>query len=1001
VTVQHPQAVPCVPPDPKTSIDAVFAGGGEMGALMRSIDWAASPLGPVALWSQALRTTVGLLLRSRFPMLLWWGPRFVQFYNDAYIPIPGTKHPKALGQPASECWGEIWHIIGPMIQAPYSGHAATWSDDLFLLINRKGFLEETHFKVAYSPVPDGAVSRTGVGGVLATVAETTEQVYGERQLKTLRELGARADAKTPEEACETAAATFDENAFDVPFALFYLLEPDGKRARLASSCGFEVQDGPSNPGAIDLDAPAEEQAWPLSRIVNTRAVEVVTDAGARLGSLPTGEWSQSPRYAIGLPLFSPAHDRPYGVLLAGCNPHRDLDDGYRTFFELAAAQVVTAIRNAKAYEEQRSRAEKLAEIDRVKTAFFSNVSHEFRTPLTLILGPLDELLRSPLPPERAREELRVVHRNGLRLLKLVNTLLDFSRMEAGRVEAVYEPTDLALLTADLASVFRSAIERGGLRFVVDCAPLPEPVHVDREMWEKIVLNLLSNAFKFTFQGEIAVGVRAVGPDVELSVRDTGVGISEEDVPHIFERFHRAKGSRARTHEGTGIGLALVQELVKLLGGAIHADSVEGRGTTMTVSIPRGTAHLPGNHLEGRRRLASTATGARPYIEEALRWLPDDDSDDAGDDDVPLLQNFGPTIGDAGWRPYILCADDNADMRDYVTRLLRAHYEVETVADGELALRAVRRRMPDLLISDVMMPGIDGFQLLRALREDPATKALPILLLSARAGEQSHVEGLRAGADDYLVKPFSSREMLARVGAHLEIARVRKELVRKEYAARTAIEAGEEERRRISRELHDEIGQELTALVLGLRSARDASAADVWLDLRLEHLQGVAEEIGKNMHRIAVELRPPALDAVGLQAAVSNYADVWGKRHGIQVDFEGVGLGSGRLPPYIEATIYRIVQEALTNVSKHAGATTVNVVLQRDAGQIVTIVEDNGRGFDTAAAPRTHGSTAPLGILGMRERAALVGGSLTIESQPSGTTVFVRIPFPTADGRTDA
>jgi signal transduction histidine kinase len=998
--MRHPLAAPLVPPGPETSIDAVFAGGGEMGALMRSIDWATSPLGPVSLWSQALRTTVGLLLRSRFPMLLWWGPRFVQFYNDAYIPIPGTKHPKALGQPASECWGEIWHIIGPMIEAPYSGQPATWSDDLFLLINRKGFLEETHFKVAYSPVPDGTVSPTGVGGVLATVAETTEQVYGERQLKTLRELGARgADAKTPEQACETAAATFDENAVDVPFALFYLLEPDGARARLVSSCGFRVADGPANPAAIDLAVPSEECAWPVSRIVHTRAIEVITGAGARVGSLPTGEWSESPRYTIGLPLFSPDHERPYGVLLAGCNPYRDLDDGFRTFFELAAAQVITAIRNAHAYEEQRMRAEKLAEIDRAKTAFFSNVSHEFRTPLSLILGPLDELLRSPLPPERAREELRVVHRNGLRLLKLVNTLLDFSRMEAGRVEAVYEPTDLALLTADLASVFRSAIERGGLRFVVDCAPLPEPVSVDREMWEKIVLNLLSNAFKFTFQGEITVSVRTAGTNVELFVRDTGVGIPEEDLPHIFERFHRVKGSRARTHEGTGIGLALVQELVKLLGGAIHAESVEGRGTTMTVSLPRGTAHLPASHGESRRRLASTATGARPYIEEALRWLPDDHTDDAGDDDVPLLQNFGPTVTDAGYRPYILCADDNADVRDYVTRLLRAHYEVDTVADGESALRAVRRRMPDLLISDVMMPGLDGFQLLHALREDPATKALPILLLSARASEQAHVEGLRAGADDYLVKPFSSREMLARVGAHLEIARVRQALVRKEHAARTAIEAGEEERRRISRELHDEIGQELTALVLGLKSVRGASADDDTIDRRLERLQGVAEDIGKNMHRIAVELRPPALDAVGLQAALSNYLDVWAKRHGIQADFEGAGVGADRLPSYIEATIYRIVQEALTNVSKHAAATTVNVVLQRDEGVIVTIVEDDGRGFDTTAVPRRHDSTAPLGILGMRERAALVGGSLTIESQPGGTTVFVRIPFP-PDGRTD-
>ena len=262
----------------------VLAGGGEMGALMRSIAWSETPLGPVSGWSQALRTTVGLLLRNRFPMLLWWGPRCVQFYNDAYVPIPGDKHPKAMGQVARECWAEIWHIIGPMVEAPLSGQPATWSDDLSLLINRKGFLEETHFKVAYSPVPDDTVPETGVGGVLATVAETTEQVYGERQLRTLRELGARAaEAKTPELACRMAAATFAENGFDVPFALLYLIEAGGKRARLAAACGFGVENGDANPNFADLKAPPAEETWPLARIVETRAIELLDDLTSHLG----------------------------------------------------------------------------------------------------------------------------------------------------------------------------------------------------------------------------------------------------------------------------------------------------------------------------------------------------------------------------------------------------------------------------------------------------------------------------------------------------------------------------------------------------------------------------------------------------------------------------------------------------------------------------------------------------------------------------------------------
>jgi GAF domain-containing protein len=449
-----------------------------MGALIRSIDWSTTPLGPVSAWSQALRTTVGLLLRSGFPQILWWGPQFIQFYNDPYRPIPGDKHPTSMGQPASVCWSEVWHLIGPMIEAPFSGQPATTNDDLFAIMNRKGFMEETHFKVAYSPVPDETIQPTGVGGVLGTIAETTEQVYGERQLKTLRELGAReVEAKTAEEACRTAAVTFTKNPFDVPFALFYLLELDGKGARLAAQCGF-TGSGRANAERIDLADSRSKRGWPLRRVAEKGVIEVTPNLGQRFEeALPCGYWPDPPHTAIALPLASPDQPRPYGVLIAGVNPRRELTEGYRTFFELAASQVTTAIRNALAFEEQRKRAEALAEIDRAKTIFFSNVSHEFRTPLTLLLGPLEEALdpENTALPAQDRERLTLAHRNAYRLMRLVNTLLDFSRIEAGRAEAVYEPTDLAAYTAALASVFRSAIERAGMELIVDCPPLPEPL----------------------------------------------------------------------------------------------------------------------------------------------------------------------------------------------------------------------------------------------------------------------------------------------------------------------------------------------------------------------------------------------------------------------------------------------------------------------------------------------------------------------------------------------
>jgi signal transduction histidine kinase/CheY-like chemotaxis protein len=797
-------------------VDGVFAAGGEMGELMRSIDWSRTAVGPVSGWSEALRTTVGLLLRNRFPMLLWWGPQFIQFYNDAYVPIPGAKHPQAMGQAGPDCWAEIWDVLRPMVEAPFSGKPATWSDDLSLLLNRKGFLEETHFKFAYSPVPDVTEQPTGIGGVLATVAETTEQVYAERQLRTLRELGARAaEAKTPDQACKTAAATFDENPSDVPFALFYLLDAGGKQAHLASSCGFDRDGGPANPGLIELAAAPDEAAWPLGRVVERGQPEVVADLRNRFGALPRGRWSELPHSALVLPLMAPAEARAYGVLIAGLSPHRDLEEGYRTFFELAAAQIVTAIRNAVAYQEERRRAEALAEIDRAKTAFFSNVSHEFRTPLTLMLGPEEDALESP-EGVLGGEELRAVHRNTLRLLKLVNMLLDFSRIEAGRVQASYEPTDLAAFTTELASNFRSAMDKAGLEFVIACPPLDRPVYVDRDMWEKLVLNLLSNAFKFTFNGEIGVELRSAGDAVELSVRDTGVGIPAHELDRVFERFHRIEGQRSRSFEGSGIGLALVQEFVKLHGGTIRVESKLDHGTQFIARIPFGTAHLP------PERIAASRDPARPlrsdaYVEEAMRWLPEVGCDRPRSTRADLADHIiaAPAAAEAAPRPEavkgrVLLVDDNADLRSYVGRLLKERgYEVQLAADGEAALSAAHEQAPDLILSDVMMPRLDGFGLLRAVRSDVQLGDIPVVLLSARAGEEARVEGLDAGADDYLIKPFSARELLARVSTNLAMARARR-------AERRRLRDNEEAMARLNADLERRVEERTSELAAANR-----------------------------------------------------------------------------------------------------------------------------------------------------------------------------------------
>ena len=730
----------------------VLAGGGQMGALMRTLDWAATPLGPVETWPQSLRTTLSILLSSRHPIFVWWGRELVQFYNDGYRPILGdSKHPQALGQRGRECWKEIWDVIFPMISAVMERGESTFVEDGLLCLERHGYLEEAYFTYAYSPIRDES---GGVGGVFCACSESTERMLSERRLETLRELsGALGDLKGEQEACREALRVLATNRHDVPFALLYLAEAGGE-ARLAGTVGLEAG---SPPAPQRLEAQGAEVPWPWSTLARTGRAVGLESLPSFAGGLPGGPWPEPASSALALPLVMPGHEQPVGMLVVGISPRKALDAKYRGFLELASQHLATAVTNARVYEEERRRVRALAELDRAKTDFFSNVSHEFRTPLTLLLGPVEDGLadtEQPLPPHQ-RERQELVHRNARRLLKLVNQLLDFSRIEAGRLQLSPRPTDLATLTQELAGTFRSTLERAGLRLEVDCPPLPELVAVDTEVWERIVVNLLSNAFKFTLEGEVRISLREEGESVVLTVTDTGTGIPAAELPHLFERFHQVKGARGRGVQGSGIGLALIQQLVHLQGGAVEVQSVERRGSTFRVTLPR--------------RLASPAAeSGRPPSEPS--FLPGEPSWE----DVSEPSGGHPDVpGGVGAR--ILIVDDHADMRAYIQRLLGAHAVVTAVARGEEALEEARARPPALILSDVMMPGMDGFALLRELRADPRTAFIPVILLSARAGEEASIEGLRAGADDYLIKPFSARELVSRIKARLEVARANAEV----------------------------------------------------------------------------------------------------------------------------------------------------------------------------------------------------------------------------------
>jgi len=991
----------------------------EMVRLIEEKDWSQTAVGDAENWSPALRMALSLLLANRFPLLLWWGPDYIQFYNDAYRPIPGAKHPNSLGQAARECWREIWHILKPLIDTPFQGGAPTWIEDLELEIwGRSNFREETHFTVAYSPVPDDTVEGE-IGGVLATVHEITDKVIGERRLALLRELAARAtEGRTAEDACAIAAEILGHFRKDVPFSVLYLLDKDRKKAELVGAAGVE-KDHAASPGSIDLSEDSAHGWSPFAQlVVRQNSIVIVDDLRSRLGDVPSGPWSDPPRSAVIVPIPSAKTGDARGFLIEGVSARLNLDDNYRSFFHLIAAQIANAISNAEAYEQERRRAEALAEIDRAKTVFFSNVSHEFRTPLTLMLGPLQDLLArsdAHLSP-MAKQQLELVNRNGARLLRLVNTLLDFSRIEAGRVEAVYQATDLAGLTAELAGVFRSATEKAGLRLSVDCRSLGEPVYVDRDMWEKIVLNLISNAFKFTFDGEIAVSIDRKEDFAELRVRDTGVGIPREAMPKLFERFHRVANTRGRTHEGSGIGLALVHELIKLHGGSIRAESVVEEGTTFIVTVPFGQGHLPKNQIGGTPSLSSTVLGPMPFVEEALRWLPDSASVETPSHEDEVFPTASRPALKGGRRARILIADDNADMRQYLTRLLADHYRVEAVADGKSAMANVRERSPDLVVSDIMMPEFDGVELLKQMRAEEKTRGIPVVLLSARAGEESRVEGMQAGADDYLVKPFSARELLARIGARLEIARVQKEaegqlranqaeLERKveertqelsiasqelrELSARI-LQAQDEERRRLARELHDGVGQLLAAASMEVANVV-GGGGPMWSGAdSASNLESLIKQVNQEIRTMSYLLYPPLLDEVGLRSALAEYAQGFAQRSGIEVSLDVPGH-LPRLERDLELCLFRIVQECLTNIHRHAESETAAIRITCDDEALKLEVRDRGKGISPEKLSGIQFQGMGVGIRGMRERVRHFGGDIAFQSNRSGTTVCVVVP----------
>ena len=693
-----------------------------------------------------MRSHVAAALASRFPTVLWLGDELRLVYNDAYIPALGDKHPAALGRPGAEVWWDIWDVVGPMLTSVMASGKATWDSDLRLMLVNDGRKRERFFTFTYSPIL-GADGR--VEGVFCAVAETTERVIGERRLQALNALAAALlDVKSADAALEASIEVCAAHDADLPFAAIYLTGggPAGTQAHLAT---------PRVAGILPASlAPLLEGAS-----LSADGTYLVGGLPSRIPGLADRFGDQCPEQALVVPVSAAVGERPGAVLVLGFSRFDLLDDLYRGFCRLLGDQVSAALAGARAYEDERSRAEALADLDRAKTTFLTNVSHEFRTPLTLMLGPLDDLISAVRDTgegsagEGTAERLEMIRRNGRRLLRLVNSLLEFSRVEAGQASPQPRATDLGALTAGVASAVADVCRLAGICLVIECPPAW--AEVDPGMWETIVLNLVSNAIKHTFSGSVTVRVSpAAGGGIDMTVTDTGTGIAADALPHLFDRFYRAASSAGRSAEGSGIGLAVVKSLVDLHGGAVAIESTLAAGTTVTVRLPAAAVADPVPAAGGPPPASSWALDA--YVDEAMQW--------AG----PQPEGRRAEAGEPG-RALVLVADDNADMRAHLARVLGTRWAVMTAPDGRQALALARHYRPDLMVADVMMPALDGFGLVAAIRADQVLAPLPVIMLSARAGVEAAGEGLSAGADDYLVKPFSSADLVNRVAARLEAA----------------------------------------------------------------------------------------------------------------------------------------------------------------------------------------------------------------------------------------
>ena len=661
---------------------------------MRRKDWAATPLGDAGRWPQSLRTSVSICLNSRMPVLVWWGRDLLMLYNNAYRQLIGAKHPAALGQPGRECWPEIWHVIGPMLDAVLSRGESTFSEDLMLPLERKGFPEECYFTFSYSPIRDEAGR---VGGVFCSVVETTPQVLAARRTRVLRRLAEIASVgRTEADALAMSMETLHEAAADVPWAQYQPLGDDG--ATPPVSVGLE---------RVEVEALAPMLAGCADRMRRSRdAEELPSSAGEGAGSRG---WV----LAIGK-----SGSGRSGLLVLGRSPMLPFDESYRTFFELVAAAFASSLETARAFEEEKRRAESLVELDRAKDEFMAMLGHELRNPLSPMLTALELMqLRAPDLLERERG---ILERQVQHLARLVDDLLDVSRIARGKVELKREVVELSSVVAAAVEQVSPMLEERGHYLRLSIHRIGFRVLADPARLAQVFFNLLHNAAKYTDPGgHLTVVARREGAEVALSVRDDGVGIAPDLQPRVFETFFQGRQERDRAKGGLGLGLALVKSLSELHGGRVEVESPGlGTGSTFTVRLP----------------LAIEATQPEEIFPQP--------------ESVRAVSRKGLRI---------LVVDDNVDAAESIAEVLELlGNRVRVAHDGLEALRMAQESVPDLALLDIGLPVIDGYELAQRFRsEHPSVR---LVAVSGYGQDADRAAAFRAGFSRHLVKPVSLQEI---------------------------------------------------------------------------------------------------------------------------------------------------------------------------------------------------------------------------------------------------